>query len=246
MAVTEEKPKFAVVDFQGFRGLKQAFVVKELTIATLTSLNQNTELCHLTFKPPTSEYCDGESSSTPANFWVQRHMHGIAWTDGELEYSELKPKLEGVVKGVSFIFCKGYEKCCFLQSLIQRPVYDLADFGCPSIKTLTASLNQSELTCTLHCVEIGKLNGIVCSRRQAHCLANWMKSNIEAIDLTEVSSRLLTFQLDQKIWRNIENPFEAASKGFACLKNFNNCLQCTVCFNILPIFNFIEHKCIEN
>lgn len=232
------RPLFGVIDFQGYKDVGHQFIVKEITFSDLT----DEKVSHLTFRPPS--HSGGHFVSTPPNFWTQRHHHGISWNDGEFDYSELETRVTRVSKAATFLFSKGHEKCVFLESVLHRPVYDLADFGCPPLKELGGfSGVDSVECCSLHSASFHTKNRLVCSYQQAIRLIQWMKFNYGAINLTTPSSRLMTFQLDSKIWKNIENPFEVANAGFTSVKTVKNCVQCIRCSCIIPIFAYADHIC---
>ena len=68
--------------------------------------------------------------------WNTRHLHGIAWSSGKLEYEKLFAVFYDLKVMNAEVHAKGYEKCRLLTSLLGQNVEKLDDYGCPKIQDL--------------------------------------------------------------------------------------------------------------
>ena len=68
--------------------------------------------------------------------WNTRHLHGIAWSSGKLEYDKLFAVFYDIKVMNAEVFAKGLEKCKLLTSLLGQNVENLDDYGCPKIQDL--------------------------------------------------------------------------------------------------------------
>ena len=66
--------------------------------------------------------------------WFTRNLHGVVWSNGRLNYSELPNILPSDAKGACF--AKRTEKCQILGILMSKEVENLEDHGCPKIQDL--------------------------------------------------------------------------------------------------------------
>ena len=109
----------------------------------------------------------GFSFCPPKNFkskkqttWNTRHLHGITWSSGKLDYEKLFAVFYDIKVLNAEVFAKGLEKCRLLTSLLGQNVENLDDYGCPKIQDLVKT--DSLWNCSsypfrhktrLHCVE---------------------------------------------------------------------------------------------
>ena len=70
--------------------------------------------------------------------WNTRHLHGIAWSSGKLEYEKLFAVFYDINVMNAEVFAKGLEKCRPLTSLLGQNVENLDDYGCPKIQDLVS------------------------------------------------------------------------------------------------------------
>ena len=68
--------------------------------------------------------------------WNTKHLHGIAWGSGELDYEKLFAVFYDIKVMNAEVFAKGLEKCRLLTNLLGRNVENLDDYGCPKIQDL--------------------------------------------------------------------------------------------------------------
>ena len=107
----------------------------------------------------------GFSFSPPKTFkpnkqttWNTRHLHGIAWSSGKLDYEKLFAIFYDIKVMNAEVFAKGLEKCRLLTNLLGQNVENLDDHGCPKIQDLGHTLwNCSSYPfrhkTRLHCAE---------------------------------------------------------------------------------------------
>ena len=65
--------------------------------------------------------------------WNTRHLHGIAWSSGKLDYEKLFAVCYDIKVMNAEVFAKRLEKYRLLTSLLGQRVENLDDYCCPSI-----------------------------------------------------------------------------------------------------------------
>ena len=68
--------------------------------------------------------------------WNTKHLHGIAWSSGKLDYEKLFAVFYDIKVMKAEVFAKGLEKCRLLTNLLGQNVENLDDYGCPKIQDL--------------------------------------------------------------------------------------------------------------
>ena len=68
--------------------------------------------------------------------WSTRHLHGIAWSSGKLEYEKLFAVFYDIKVMNAEIFAKGLEKSRLLTTFLGQNVENLDDYDCPKIQDL--------------------------------------------------------------------------------------------------------------
>ena len=68
--------------------------------------------------------------------WNPKHLHGIAWSSGKLDYDKLSAVFNDIKLMNAEVFDKGLEKCRLLTSLLGQNVEKLDDYGCPKFQDL--------------------------------------------------------------------------------------------------------------
>ena len=68
--------------------------------------------------------------------WNTKHLHGIAWSSGKLDYDKLIAVFYDIKVMNAEVFAKGLEKCRLLTKLLGQNVENLDDYGCPEIQDL--------------------------------------------------------------------------------------------------------------
>lgn len=190
----------AVVDFQGYLTSNNTYIVKELTVV---DVDNPSAIGHWVFKPPPEE----GNSNLPTNIWLYHNLIGINWNAGNTEYADLSKLVLDATKTVTILYAKGLEKSIFLEKLIGKEVFNLQNFGCPSLKRL----QSMEFTkCTYHCGK--KYN---CSLKFANALNNWISKNRSKVDLYDAKVREKTFDN----WSGSINPELLSFNGFFLARN---------------------------
>lgn len=114
-----------VVDFEAYRGDDRQFIVKELAIVDV----QHGLSRVILFKSPFDRACLNRKSQRIAD-WLEHNLHGISWTEGEVDYTHLHKIIYDVCQMYSVVFTKGLEKARFLSAL-HTNVRDLNDECAP-------------------------------------------------------------------------------------------------------------------
>ena len=68
--------------------------------------------------------------------WNTKHLHGIAWSSGKLDYEKLFAVFYDIKVMNAEVFAKGLEKCRLLTNLLGQNVENLVDYGCPKLQDL--------------------------------------------------------------------------------------------------------------
>ena len=68
--------------------------------------------------------------------WNTRHLHGIAWSSGKLDYYKLCAVFYDIKAMNAEVFAEGLENCRLLSRLLGQNVEKLDDYGCPKIQDL--------------------------------------------------------------------------------------------------------------
>ena len=61
--------------------------------------------------------------------WNTKHLHGIAWSSGKLDYEKLFAVFYDIKVMNAEVFAEGLEKCRLLTSLLGQKVENLDDYG---------------------------------------------------------------------------------------------------------------------
>ena len=104
--------------------LTEKNTIKELGLFIDGSLQR------FSFCPPKSFKPNKQTS------WNTKHLHGIAWSGGKLDYEKLFAVFYDIKLIIAEVFAKGFEKCRLLTNLRGQNVENLDDYGCPKIQDL--------------------------------------------------------------------------------------------------------------
>ena len=92
--------------------------------------------------------------------WNTRHLHGIAWSSGKLDYEKLFAVFYNIRVMNAEVVAEGLEKCRLLATLLGQNVENQDDYGCPKIQDLVktdslwiCSSYPSRHKTRLHCAE---------------------------------------------------------------------------------------------
>ncbi|KAK9878076.1 hypothetical protein WA026_020714 [Henosepilachna vigintioctopunctata] len=98
--------KFVTLDIQGFT-IADEFVAKELGIYT------GTKTAHFIFKPP-QEYSALSTRDKKSVSYLERHHHGLRYSDGYVNYEEINSILTKYLTDVNIVYVKGCQKYNFI------------------------------------------------------------------------------------------------------------------------------------
>jgi len=137
-----------VIDYECLTAAKGEVVVKEL------SVEEKDVLRTLNFRKP---------------YPMDPHRSGenvLNWDDGIVPYNLLETALSETVARYAHKYSYGAQKCQFLSGLIDRPVPNLEDFGCPNRHKLGSGYSWVQ-----HC---HGFSDISCATRNAHSFYKWL------------------------------------------------------------------------
>lgn len=128
-----------VIDVECLFGVDGGFVVKELAILS-TSGHMG---CTWSYQPP-YEWENLPRDVRRRNNWASKYLHHIQWNEGSEPYEGLILHLVSEVSPEACVFVKGPRKAEFLSRLLNRPVVELGQLGCPRADKLPETLLKCE------------------------------------------------------------------------------------------------------
>lgn len=134
-----------IVDMQGFKDLRNRFILKEFAFAT----SEHTQVFLL--KPPFT-YNDLYSEEKKQVSWIQRNR-GIYWNEGYIVYEEFKKYIKPFLEKHRNILVKGLEKIRWMEEICSNcNIIELGEKGCPNFTTLYNSFLNSTVNynCAYH------------------------------------------------------------------------------------------------
>ena len=128
--------------------LTEKNIIKELGLSIEESVQGFSFCPPKTFKP------------NKQTSWNTKHLHGIAWSSGKLDYDKLFAVFYDIKVMNAEVFAKGLEKRRVLTTFLEQNVENLDDYDCPKIQDLVKT--ESLWVCSnypfqhktrLHCAE---------------------------------------------------------------------------------------------
>ena len=113
-------------------------------------------------------------NSNKKRTWNTRHLHGIAWSSGKLEYEKLFAVFYDIKVMDAEVFAKGLEKCRLLTSLFGQNVEKLDDYGCPKIQDLVKT--GSLWICSNY--PFRHKTRLYCAKRKAKVYGEWAMQHL--------------------------------------------------------------------
>lgn len=208
---------FTIVELNGFRDEHSRFIVKELSINSPSSIE------FYIFKPP------HQCQDIVTNTWLTKNFHGLNYNEGNVEYNQLRKILQQATALSLLVYAKGSEKCSFISSLIDKPVFDFNHFPCTKKIKHLVKMYPSDTTCGNHI--IGTENS--CSNVKLCALIRWFGENISLVNLMDALPRLNTFR------EKNQTDLMMALRGFIYYKNKILCIYCKKFIK----FDFNKHMC---
>lgn len=163
-----------IVDIQGF--YTNEFILKEITIIDCT----DTKISHFILKPPYPWHCLEEKYKYGV-MWLQRHHHGLNWSDGFVDYEEfMAVHLQNLLGQATNIYVKGLQKKQFLLTYLNIDDGGGGDGGSNTTiidlpETLSLSQFKSDKRCVPHSINcnIDK----ICSTNNAYKILSILNNN---------------------------------------------------------------------
>lgn len=157
--------RIAFVDIQGFI-INGSFCPKELTIQI------GYKQSHFLFTPP-MPFSNLNKADQKTAKYLERYVHGIKYSSGDIEYSELDSILETNLQfAADYIYVRGNQKVNFLEEKFDSEdspvIIDVVKFsGTPlSAEKFTNQQNS----CISHNIPRFK-----CTKKNVECLQRWFK-----------------------------------------------------------------------
>lgn len=158
-----------VVEFEAFRDNNKQFVIKELAIADIEHGLSRVVL----FAPPYERTRLNTKLERTAD-WVERHLHGISWHDGNVDYNRLSTIIRHFTETYSSVYTKGREKARFLSGFHPN-VTDLDDLNAPKYDYESREHTFQCPVSNHNCTDSDKTYLYSCALRKAEYFANWMR-----------------------------------------------------------------------
>lgn len=153
-----------IVDMQGFKDLKNNFIVKELSIAT----KNHTQT--FLIKPPYAfkNLTDEEKKQVR---WLERNR-GLKWSEGFIDYREFRRIIVPYLSSKK-VLVKGLEKGMWVRELCQDcEIMELEEKGCPNFLKLYSDyhVDVNKFNCEYH--------KKMCALKNVLCLKKWYTLNV--------------------------------------------------------------------
>ena len=157
-----------VIDIEGFQ-VKNKFYAKELAVVYLSDLHTAQWIFKSPF--PYTEITDKDKSTV---YYCEKHLHGIRWSRGHIDYNLLTPTVASVCKSGDIVYAKGRQKKEFLQRIVPEgvDVRDLEEINCPRFEQL--KVHEIEKRCAL----TSHQRSSHCALRKAFAFSNWLQSKV--------------------------------------------------------------------
>lgn len=152
-----------IVDLQGFKDLKNNFIIKELSIATKYYTQTFLIKAPYSFKTLSTE----EKKQVR---WLENNR-GLNWQEGFIDYREFRRVIIPYLNGKQ-VLTKGMEKIVWIQELCNDcEIIELGEKGCPNLFKLYE--NYCENNQVFNCIYHKKM----CALNNVLCLKKWCQEN---------------------------------------------------------------------
>ena len=105
--------------------------------------------------------------------WNTKHLHGIAWSSGKLDYDKLFAVFYDIKIMNAEVFAKGLKKCRLLTTFLGPNVENLDDYGCPKIQDLETN---SSWMCSSY--PFRHRTRLHCAERKAKVYGDWVMQHL--------------------------------------------------------------------
>ena len=106
--------------------------------------------------------------------WNTNDLHGIAWSNGKLEYEKVFADFYDIKVMNAEWFAKGLERCKQLTSLLGRNVEKLDGYGCPKIQDPV----KTDSSCFCSSYPFRHKTGLHCAERKAKVYGEWAMQHL--------------------------------------------------------------------
>ena len=106
--------------------------------------------------------------------WNTKHLHGIAWSSGKLDYDKLLAVFHDVKVMNAEVFAKGLEKCRLLTTFLGQNVENSDDYDCPKIQDLVKT--ESLWICSNY--PFRHKRRLLCAERKAKVYGEWAMQHL--------------------------------------------------------------------
>ena len=106
--------------------------------------------------------------------WNTKHLHGIAWSRGKLDYEKLFAVFYDIKVMNADVFAKGFKKCRLLSTLLGEKIENLDDYGCSKIQDLFKT--DSLWICFSH--PFRQKTRLYCAERKAKVNGDWAMQHL--------------------------------------------------------------------
>ena len=106
--------------------------------------------------------------------WITSHLHGIAWSNGKLDYEKLFAVFYDIKVMNAEVLAKGLEKCGLLTRLLGQDVENLDDYGCPKYQDVVKT--DSLWICSSH--PFRHKTKLHCAERKAKVYREWAMQHL--------------------------------------------------------------------
>ena len=120
------------------------------------------------FCPPKSFKLNKQST------WNTNHLHGIAWSSGNLDYDKLFAVFYDIKVMNAEVFAKELEKCRLLTRLLGQNEENLDDYGCAKIQDLVKT--NSLWICSSY--PFRHKTRLLCAERKAKVYEEWAMQHL--------------------------------------------------------------------
>lgn len=161
---------YVVIDIECLYDVDGSLVVKEFAVMSTTK----PELFSKTFKPPRG-WSELPLKVRWMNGWEFRNKNHILWSAGLEDYEKLEHRLLESIPPHCILFTKGKEKCYFLSALLNKPIYELGEIGCPKARMLENPRHR--FRCCNNDLNFSHRIGSHCAVVRCLLYVAWLKDN---------------------------------------------------------------------
>jgi hypothetical protein len=164
----------AIIDYEAF-SFHKVWTIKELAVCRGDANN----CLQISFRPPIPWGQLSLDHRTSVRYQTQ-NVHKIPWRLGDLEVGEIQGIVQRRYTNQNLIYlAKGEDKSRIIARLIEAPVYNLEQAGCPKIDTLyrDSCETSQDVKCLCFPTIHNKEGFKHCAVKKARFITEWVKDN---------------------------------------------------------------------